>query len=144
GGVWTYALDLADGLAGAGVETMLAVLGPAPSDDQRREAASRADLRLIETGLPLDWLAEAPAGIDAASVALRDLARDLAPDLIHLNSPALAKAGGFPAPVLGACHSCQTTWWAAVKDGAPPPDMAWRASPLRRGMAACDALIAPS
>ena len=31
GGVWTYALDLAAGLAPFGVETTLAVLGPAPA-----------------------------------------------------------------------------------------------------------------
>ena len=39
GGVWTYALDLAVGLAPRGVEVVLAVLGPAPSPRQRAAAA---------------------------------------------------------------------------------------------------------
>lgn len=144
GGVWTYALDLAEGLAAHGVATTLAVLGPSPSDDQRRDAERRFGLTLVDTGLPLDWTAETPAEIETASLALRDLAGALRPDIIHLNSPALAEIGGFGAPVLGACHSCQATWWAAVRTGPAPADMAWRSGPLRRGMAACDMLIAPS
>ena len=38
GGVWTYALELARGLAGQRIEVMLAVLGPAPDEEQREEA----------------------------------------------------------------------------------------------------------
>ena len=34
GGVWTYALDLAQGLNEADIAVRLAVLGPAPSPDQ--------------------------------------------------------------------------------------------------------------
>ena len=73
GGVWTYALDLAVGLAGAGVETVLVCFGPPASTDQRAQAAL-AGARLIETGLPLDWLAAEPAEILEAGAALRGLA----------------------------------------------------------------------
>jgi len=144
GGVWTYALDLARGIAAAGGETALVVLGPAPSPDQLRDAAAVPALRLIVTGLALDWTAESPAEVQAAAEAVAALARELRPDLVHLNSPALALAGGLPAPTLGACHSCLATWWASVKAGPPPADFAWRIAALRRGMAACDALVAPS
>lgn len=144
GGVWTYALDLARGVAAAGGETALVVLGPAPAADQLREARAVPALRLIDSGLALDWTAEGPADLAAAAEAVGSLARELRPDLVHLNSPALATAGGLPSPVLGACHSCLATWWATVKGGAPPADFAWRIEALRRGMAACDALVAPS
>ena len=40
GGVWSYALDLACGLGVHGVETILALTGPAPSADQRASHSS--------------------------------------------------------------------------------------------------------
>ena len=40
GGVWSYALDLAAGLAGAVWRSTLAVLGPAPSGRRPRTAAA--------------------------------------------------------------------------------------------------------
>lgn len=144
GGVWTYALDLARGVGALGGETTLVVLGPPPSAEQRREAEAVRGLGLIETGLALDWTAQAPAELDAAAHEIASLARRLRPDILHLNSPALAPPSGPPTPVLGVCHSCLATWWAAVKDGPPPADFAWRIAALRRGMAACDALLAPS
>jgi len=144
GGVWTYALDLARGLADVGGETTLVVQGPALSADQARAAKAVPALEVIETGSPLDWTAEAPGEIEDAGRKVRDLARELRPDMIHLNSPALAAVGGFPAPVLGACHSCLATWWMAVKTGPAPADFAWRTAALRAGLAQCDALVAPS
>jgi glycosyltransferase involved in cell wall biosynthesis len=144
GGVWTYALDLARGLAGAGVRTTLAVLGPSPSPDQVRAAHGVLGLTLIETGLPLDWMATEPAEILEVGAALRGLARGMRADLVHLNNPAFAAVGNFPAPVVGACHSCLATWWSAVKDGPMPADFRWRTQALWQGLHACDALLAPT
>ena len=144
GGVWTYSLDLARGLAAKDVATVLAVMGPSPSADQLEQVRAIPGLSLIDTGLPLDWTAADEAGIIEAGAAVRDLAATFEADLVHLNSPALAAAGRFPAPVVGACHSCLATWWTAVKDGPLPEDFAWRTRLLRRGMLACDALIAPT
>ncbi|MGA0604788.1 glycosyltransferase family 4 protein [Phenylobacterium sp. VNQ135] len=144
GGVWTYALDLARGLGAAGVRTTLAVLGPAPSTDQVRGAHAVPGLTLIETGLPLDWMASEPAEILEVGAALRGLARGVRADLIHLNSPAFAAIGGFEAPVVGACHSCLATWWGDVKDGPMPPDFRWRTQALWQGLHACDVLVAPT
>ena len=143
GGVWSYALDLAAAIAPQ-AETTLVVLGPAPSPDQRLQAAAVSGLTLIETGLPLDWTASELAEIRETGAAVRGLARRIDADLIHLNSPALAADGGFCAPVLGACHSCLATWWSAVKDGPMPEDFRWRTQALWRGLLACDALVAPS
>ena len=44
GGVWRYSVELAHGFAGLGAETVLAVLGPAASGAQRREAEGVAGL----------------------------------------------------------------------------------------------------
>lgn len=144
GGVWTYALDLAAGLARQGVATTLVTLGPRPAADQRQQAQATPGLQLIETDLKLDWTAETLGEIEAAASVLRSIAHASGADLIHLNSPALAIGGGFSAPVLGVCHSCLATWWSAVKDGPMPDDFRWRSQALWRGLLACDALAAPT
>jgi glycogen(starch) synthase len=144
GGVWTYAMDLARGLSARGVMTHLAVTGPSPSESQLAQAGGIDGLVLHDTGLPLDWMAAEPLAIRAAGKTIGTLATALGVDLIHLNSPSLASAGGFDVPVLGACHSCLATWWAAVHGGTMPPDFAWRSALLREGYLACDELVAPS
>jgi glycosyltransferase involved in cell wall biosynthesis len=144
GGVWTYALDLARGLGRYGIETTLVVFGPEPGADQLAEAEAVPRLTLVETGMPLDWMAAEPAEILEAGAVMRGLARSTHADLIHLNSPALAGIGGFAAPVLGACHSCLATWWEAVREGPMPLDFRWRTRALWRGMVACNALVAPT
>jgi glycosyltransferase involved in cell wall biosynthesis len=144
GGVWTYALDLARGLGKRGAQTTLAVLGPAPSAEQRDAATAIPGLDLVETGLPLDWTAASPAEVLRAGEAIADLARERGADLVHLNSPALAAEARFDVPVVGICHSCVATWWAAMRTTPLPPDFAWRTDLVARGYAACDALIAPT
>jgi glycogen(starch) synthase len=144
GGVWTYALDLAAGLAGRGVETTLAVLGPLPSDRQSREAEAIDGLVLVGTGLALDWMAATPGEIHTAAEAVRRLAKEARADLAHLNAPALAVGGAYGMPVVGVCHSCLATWWGAVKDDPMPADFRWRAKVLAQGMVGCDMLLAPS
>lgn len=143
GGVWQYALDLAGGLRPHGVEVLLAVLGPRPSDDQAA-AAEAAGIRLIATGLPLDWTARAGADVEEAGWAVARMATEAEPDIVHLNSPALAASAVFPAPVVAVAHSCVATWWQAVRSGPLPAEFAWRTGLVRRGYHAVDALIAPS
>ncbi|OYD82089.1 glycosyltransferase family 4 protein [Azospirillum brasilense] len=145
GGVWTYALDLAQELAASGLRVTLAVLGPSPQEDQTAAARAIPGLEFFDTGLPLDWMAENPAAIRRGAEALGTLARRLDVDLVHLNSPALVADAGFTVPVVGVCHSCLATWWAAMHGRAPMPgDFRWRIEALARGYRACDALAAPS
>ncbi|MBD0271625.1 MAG: glycosyltransferase family 4 protein, partial [Acetobacteraceae bacterium] len=144
GGVWTYALDLAGGLAALGFDATLAVLGPAPKEDQADAARAVPGLRLLPTGLPLDWLADRPEEVEAAAAALAALATETAADVVHLHSPALAAGKGFPVPVVASCHSCVGTWWEAVRGGPLPPDFAWRARLVGRGCGNADALAAPT
>jgi len=143
GGVWQYALDLAAGLKSHGVETILAVLGPRPSAEQRRRAAAVAG-EVIETDLPLDWTACRPGEVEEASWAVARLATEGEPDVVHLNSPALAASPVFPAPVVAVAHSCVATWWAANRTGPLPPEFAWRMDMTGRGYRAADAVTAPT
>ncbi|MEC8532918.1 MAG: glycosyltransferase family 4 protein, partial [Pseudomonadota bacterium] len=84
GGVWTYALDLAEGLSARGVRITLAVSGPAPRPAQRRAAEQIGGLTLVEAGGTLDWLADGPRPLDQTARALRGLAAQNGVDLVHL------------------------------------------------------------
>ncbi len=144
GGIWRYSVDLAAGLAGCGVRTMLAVLGPSASPAQRAEAEAVPGLRLVDTGLPLDWTAEAPAELARASERLARMAALAVVSGVHLHAPALAGAAHWPAPVVAVAHSCVATWWRAVRGGPMPDDFAWRSTATQAGLLAAQGVIAPT
>ena len=141
GGVWQYATDLARALASLGVEPVIAILGPPPSEAQRAEAA---DLRLIDTGLPLDWLSDGPDPVLAAGDAIARLAHEERADLVQLNMPSLAARARFGVPVVAVAHGCVGTWWRAANGTAPDPAYAWADDLTRAGLHAADAVVAPS
>jgi glycosyltransferase involved in cell wall biosynthesis len=144
GGVWTYSLDLAAALAAMGTRTTLVVMGPRLDAARRAEAALIPNVTLVETGLPLDWLALDPPELQSAGRELAGHAERSRADVVQLNAPALAADARFACPVVGVCHSCLVTWWEAVRGGPMPADFVWRSEMLARGYAACDALVAPS
>ncbi|MFL5253616.1 MAG: glycosyltransferase family 4 protein [Rhodopila sp.] len=143
GGVWRYSLELAHGLAAHGIEVVLAVLGPAPNLAQRREAAALG-ARLVETDLPLDWLAENPGEVEHAVQALAAMARRLDADTVQLHTPSLVGHARWPVPVIAVAHSCVGTWWQAVRAGPLPADMTWRAEATATGIANADFVTAPT
>jgi glycosyltransferase involved in cell wall biosynthesis len=143
GGVWTYALELAAGLAAEGIETRLVGLGPRPSDRQV-EAARAAGFELGWLDLPLEWLAADEASFRASVAALSDLAAELRADVVHLNGPALAAGFEADAPVVVAAHSCLASWWQAVKGTALPADWDWRVRLTAEGLRRADLALAPS
>src|SRR5689334_11695710 len=144
GGVWNYALDLARGLFDHNVSVTLAVLGPAPSQAQRREAHAIPGLEVLETQLPLDWLSENEVQIARAAASLSRIARDTGANVIQLNGSPLAGAASFSAPLIAMHHSCLATWWAAVKTTPLRHDWRWRVDVVRRHLLAADRVIVPS
>lgn len=145
GGVWQYSLDLARGLGECGVETILALLGPAPDAVQRGEAQAIAGATLIETGLPLDWLCDGPRPVLAAGAAITDLARAERATLVQLNMPSLGAAAPPPIPVVAVTHGCVSTWWQAAKPGeALAPEYVWHRKLMSEGLRAADHLVAPT
>ena len=141
GGVWTYATDLARALSPRGVEPVLVTMGPRPSDRQRQTVTG---IELIETDLPLDWLADSPAELVDAGRQLARLADRLSADIVQINAPALAAAGSFSQHVVAVAHSCVGTWWQAVRGGRIAPDLSWRAELTVGGLRAADRAVAPS
>ena len=144
GGTWRYSVDLAEGLTECGIQTVLAVLGPSASLAQRAEAEAVPGLRLVDTGLPLDWTAATAPELARTSERLAALANLLGVSGVHLHAPALVGAARWPAPVVAVAHSCVTTWWRAVRGGPMPDDLAWRGAATRAGLLAAQAVIAPT
>ncbi|TFI58318.1 glycosyltransferase [Sphingomonas parva] len=144
GGVWQYSTELAAGLAQLGIETVLAVMGPSPSEAQRNAAMRIPGLTLVDTGLALDWLAENRSALRRAGSAIRELAEDHEVDVIQLNTPALAGAVRFDRPVVAVQHSCVATWWEAVQGTPLPQDFTWRTKLVRTGLHAADAVVTPT
>jgi glycosyltransferase involved in cell wall biosynthesis len=141
GGVWTYSIELARGLRKLGVETVLAVLGPAPGAGQRRDAQGA---RIVDTGLPLDWVAERPEAIRRSGAELAELAGVHGADLVQLHSAALLADVRFDQPVVAVQHSCVATWWSAVRKDPLPPSFAWQRDLVEAGLNAASAVAAPT
>ncbi len=171
GGVWQYTTELAQALSARGVECVVAVLGPAPDEDQRialvssvlprkREPRAKQDvarnsgflrsqehgvpITLIETGLPLDWTCADAAPVLAAGKAIATLAKDHAVNLIHYNMPTLAAAGPPAIPSIAVAHGCVSTWWEAAKGTPLGRDYRWHRALTADGLRAVDRVVAPS
>jgi glycosyltransferase involved in cell wall biosynthesis len=144
GGVWQYAIELAAALQPHGIRTVLAVLGPAPSAEQRAEARAVAGLELLETGLPLDWLCDGPEPVLAAGEAIARLAAETGADLIQLNTPSLAAGTRFGVPVVAVAHGCVATWWEAAHGSELAPEYRWHRALMREGLQAADSVVTPS
>jgi glycogen(starch) synthase len=143
GGVWTYALELADALAPYGVEVQLATMGPHLSGAQRQEVADSAVTRLHESAYPLEWMPEPWAGVDEAGGWLLGLERQVRPDVVHLNGYVHA-ALPWQSPTVVVAHSDVLSWWRAVH-GEPAPAQ-WRAYRHRvhGGLTAAGRVVAPT
>ena len=141
GGVWQYATDLARALKPHGIEPVVALLGPAPSPAQRIEAA---DLRIVETGLPLDWLCDGPEPVLAAGRAIAQFAADERAEIVQINMPTLAAEARFPCPVVAVTHGCVATWWEAARPEPLAPGYHWHRTLMRWGLAKADRVVAPS
>ena len=144
GGAWEYGLDLARGLARIGIETVLAVTGPSPSPEQRDEAATIPGMKLVDTGLPLEWFADDPLDVMAAGDQIARLAETEFADVIQLHSAALAAGTLFVKPVVIVHRGCAASWWSAVHGTELPAEHAWRTELVRSGLHAADLVVTPT
>ncbi|MEO6191881.1 MAG: glycosyltransferase family 4 protein [Thermoanaerobaculia bacterium] len=143
GGVWTYAVELARGLAERGVEVALATLGGPLNDFQREKADRIPRLKVFESTFKLEWMEDPWRDVEKAGDWLLGLEERVRPDLIHLNGYA---HGSLPwnAPMMMVGHSCVLSWHKAVKGEAAPADWDRYAQAVTAGLAAADLVVAPS
>lgn len=147
GGVWSYCVELCRELAQRGVEVALATMGAPLSAEQRRAAtelaSGRVKVQVYESSYRLEWMPDPWGDVDRAGQWLRDLDAAIAPDVVHLNGYC---HGDLPwtAPVLVVAHSCVLSWWRAVKGCDAPGEWATYRRRVARGLAAADAIAAPT
>jgi glycosyltransferase involved in cell wall biosynthesis len=142
GGVWQYATDLSTGLAGRGVEVLLAVMGPPLTEDQRADAAMRG-VRVIEGPYRLEWMDDPWHDVEEAGRWLLELETSFSPDVVHLNGYCHATMPWrSPAFVVG--HSCVRSWWRAVQGGPAPADWDRYSEAVARGLRAARLVITPT
>lgn len=143
GGVWTFALELAEGLSRAGAQVRLATLGRVPSPDQRSEALAIPGLTLRESEYKLEWMEDPWRDVAASGRWLLEMEREWKPDLVHLNSFGHA-ALPWRAPTVLTAHSCVASWWQAVKREPLPAEWRRYYEMVRRSLHAADVIVAPS
>jgi glycosyltransferase involved in cell wall biosynthesis len=141
GGVWVYSLELARALEPMGIDVVLAVMGPSPSEPRRAQAAG---IKLIDTGLPLDWLESDPGTLRHAGEAIASIATAEGVDLVQTCSAALLAEARFDQPCIAVQHSCVASWWDAVKGGPLPSEFVWRRNLVQKGLRRAAAVVAPS
>jgi glycosyltransferase involved in cell wall biosynthesis len=143
GGVWTYALDLAQLLVERGCEVTLATMGGYLPHAEACAVARLRGIHLHESNFKLEWMEDSWADVAQAGEWLLALAAKVQPDIVHLNNFAHG-ALPWPAPVLMVAHSCVLSWWQAVKGEVAPQSWNRYAAAVRRGLQAADLVAAPT
>lgn len=143
GGVWTYAIELARGLADEDVEMLLVSSGGPLTDAQRDEVAALDHVRLVETRFKLEWMEDPWADVAELGRLLLELAAEFRPDAVHLNEYSHA-ALDWRVPRVVVGHSCVYSWFESVRGHSPGHE--WE--PYRRsvtaGLRSADIVVAPT
>src|SRR5689334_1711364 len=84
GGVFTYAVELARGLARHGTRVLLATMGGPLLPSQRRALSTIPGLALAESRFRLEWMDDPWDDVAQSGAWLLDLARKTSPDIVHL------------------------------------------------------------
>ena len=143
GGVWTYALELADALAERDVEVVLAAMGSPLSASQRAELRASAVARTYAQEVKLEWMDDPWADLERVGRWLLDIRDEVDPDLVHLNGYTHATLA-WEVPVLVVGHSCVLSWFSAVQNEEAPAEWDRYATAVTAGLAAADLVIAPT
>ena len=143
GGVYSYALALARGLAARGVRVALATMGPRPSPAQRAEARTIPGLQLVESDFRLEWMDDPWDDVRRAGDWLLALEERLRPDVVHLNGYVHAALPWRRRPVVVA-HSCNVSWWWDVKGEPAPPRYDRYRQAVAAGLRAAAVVVAPT
>jgi glycogen(starch) synthase len=116
-------------------------MGPSPDDAQRCDADG---IRLIDTGLPLDWAETSTAELGRAGRIIAGLASSEGADLVQSHSAAILAEADFVQPVVAVQHSCVASWWEAVRGTPLPTEFRWRRELVGKGLRRAAAVAAPT
>ncbi len=144
-GSWTYTRELVTGLVTRGVRVTLVSFGEIPLPDQIAWMDLLHGLEYRPTAFRLEWMDDAPHDLPESSEFLVNLAREVQPDLLHFHQFC---HGDLPIdiPRVVMAHGDLISWTEAVQGCTPRPTpwLKWYRETIMRGIAAADAVVAPS
>jgi glycogen(starch) synthase len=144
-GSWTYARELVTGLVSRGIRVTLVTFGEIPLPDQTSWMDRLHGLEYRPTAFRLEWMDEAPQDLAESSAFLSNLVQEVEPDLLQLHQFC---HGDLPVdiPRVIMAHGDVISWAQAVEGCTPRPTrwLQWYRDTILRGIAAADALVAPS
>jgi glycogen(starch) synthase len=143
GGVWSYALELAEGLCQSGHQVALATLGAPLDGGQWAQARAIGGLQVFESRYQLEWMDDPWDDVARSGEWLMWLAERLRPDVVHLNTFSHG-ALSWKAPSVVVSHSCVLSWWRCVRHEPPPARYATYQGAVRAGLQQASAVVAPS
>jgi len=143
GGVWTFVLELADGLLKRGAEVCLVTFGQTVTAAQKLSAAGVVDLLWLHHPSKLEWMQDPWTDIQQAGYWLRGTAQRWNPDLVHLNTLCHATLD-WNVPVVMTHHSCVTSWWRSVKRSPLPAEWHRYRQEVERSLKTATVITAPS
>ncbi|HTS34212.1 MAG TPA: glycosyltransferase family 4 protein [Candidatus Solibacter sp.] len=144
-GAWTYTRELVTGLVTRGVRVTLVSFGEIPLPEQTSWMDHLHGLVYHPTAFRLEWMQEAENDLAESSAFLASLVRELRPDVLHLNQFCYGDLS-VDVPRVVMAHGDLITWTQAVQDRPPQSSRPtkWYRDTVFRGIAAADAVVAPS
>jgi glycogen synthase len=145
GGVWTYTRELVTGLLRRGHRVTLISFGKHPSPEQTKWMDGLQGLEYRPTAYRLEWMQDSAEDVAKGAGLLEQAARELTPDLLHLNQYAYG-ALHSSIPKLVVAHSDVVSWWVNVHRCEPPENawVRWYRELVTRGISSADLVVAPS
>jgi glycosyltransferase involved in cell wall biosynthesis len=144
-GSWTYTRELVTGLVTRGARVTLVSFGDILLPEQTVWMELLHGLEYRPTAFRLEWMDGAPQDLPESSEFLADLVREVRPDLLHLHQFC---HGDLPVdvPRVVMAQGDLISWAEAVQGCTPKPSrwMKWYRDTILRGIAAADAVVAPS
>jgi glycosyltransferase involved in cell wall biosynthesis len=144
-GSWTYTRELVTGLVTRGVRVTLLTFGEIPLPDQTAWMDRLHGLEYRPTAFRLEWMDEAPQDLPESSGFLANLVHEVRPDLLHLHQFCHGNLA-VDVPRVIMVHGDLISWAQAVQGCTPRPTrwLQWYRETVVRGIAAADAVVAPS
>ena len=113
------------------------------SGGQKLEVELLDHVFVYETTFLLEWMKDPWKDIELSGKWLLNLAKEVQPDIIHLNCYSYASLH-WKVPCIVVAHSDVFSWFVAVKSEAPPAEWTEYISYVRNGLQGADLVIAPS
>ena len=143
--VWTYTRELVSGLIGRGARVTLVSFGEIPVPQQTAWMDKLHGLEYRPTAFRLDWMQDAEHDFEDSSAYLAALAKELKPNLLHLNHPSYGNLD-VDTPKIVVAHGDLINWWKAVHGHEPKETqwLRWYRQRLNEGLHEADMVVAPT